>query len=53
MSEPETNDSDTTSKEPTVTCQVCRRDVPESAIATIRGRRMCFGCASAWFEDEE
>jgi formylmethanofuran dehydrogenase subunit E len=40
-------------KEPTEPCSMCRRDTPVSQMTVVQGRRLCFGCAAAFFEDED
>lgn len=34
-------------------CPMCRRSVPALESITMGGRRICFGCASGWYEDED
>ena len=34
-------------------CPMCHQRVPLAQSITIGGRRLCFGCASDWFDDEE
>jgi hypothetical protein len=34
-------------------CPMCRRMVPPLETITMGGRRICFGCASGWYEDDE
>jgi hypothetical protein len=34
-------------------CPMCHRDVPVRETVTMGGRRLCFGCASGWYEDED
>jgi len=37
----------------TFECSMCRRQTPATQSLVMGGRRLCFGCASGWFEDEE
>lgn len=32
-------------------CMSCKRTVPAKQIVVLGGRSLCFGCASAWFEE--
>jgi hypothetical protein len=32
---------------------MCRQRAPVTQSLMMGGRRLCFGCASGWFEDEE
>jgi formylmethanofuran dehydrogenase subunit E len=48
----DTDEPDAT-PEPTIVCEMCRRPVPERHTTLITGRRLCFGCAAAWFEGDE
>ena len=34
-------------------CQLCHRRVPEREIVFMGGRQLCFGCAAAWFDEDE
>ena len=34
-------------------CPMCHRDAPIHESLMIGGRRFCFGCAGAWYEDDE
>lgn len=47
---------DESSNEPPVekgTCSMCHREVPLQEIIVFSGRQLCFGCAGAWFEEDE
>jgi len=35
------------------TCSMCHQQVRLSQSVAMSGRRLCFGCAAAWFDDEE
>jgi len=39
--------------EPTIVCEMCRRAVIERHTTFMTGRRLCFGCAAAWFDEDE
>ena len=32
---------------------MCRQRAPATQSIVMGGRRLCFGCASGWFEDED
>ena len=36
-----------------VECPMCHWLVPEGDITSFFGRRICVGCASAWFDDDD
>ncbi len=38
---------------PTAVCELCHREVPSKQIVVLSGRRLCFGCAGAWFDEDE
>lgn len=38
---------------PTVVCAMCHRPVPAREIINLGGRALCFGCATAWFDEDE
>lgn len=40
-------------EEPTEPCSMCKRETPVKQIVAIQGRRLCLGCAAAFFEDED
>ena len=46
---PEENDAPPT----VVECQMCHQSSPSTQTVMMGGRLLCFGCASAWFEDED
>ncbi len=46
-------DADEPQPPPTVVCQMCKRNVPAAQTVLFSGRLLCFGCAGAWFDDEE
>ena len=37
----------------TFECPMCRQRAPSTQSIVMGGRRLCFGCASGWFEDED
>ena len=37
----------------TFECPMCRQRAPATQSIVMGGRRLCFGCASGWFEDDE
>jgi len=37
----------------TFECPMCRQRAPAAQSIVMGGRRLCFGCASSWFEDED
>jgi hypothetical protein len=37
----------------TCQCPLCHRDVPIRETSVIGGRRLCFGCASSWYGDDD
>ncbi|OFV89955.1 MAG: hypothetical protein A3H95_09725 [Acidobacteria bacterium RIFCSPLOWO2_02_FULL_64_15] len=39
--------------EPQVECSMCHQQVPLSQSVAMSGRRLCFGCAAAWFDEDE
>ena len=39
--------------EPTIVCEMCRRSVSERHTTYMTGRRLCLGCAAAWFDEDE
>jgi len=55
MADHPTNDAPSGDPPPpqTATCQMCRREVPANQIAVLGGRSLCFGCAGAWFDEDE
>jgi hypothetical protein len=34
-------------------CPMCRQQTPATQTIVMGGRRLCFGCASGWFEDDD
>jgi len=36
-----------------ITCQSCHRPFREQLIVVFSGRQLCFGCAGAWFDEDE
>jgi len=38
---------------PTAVCAMCHRAVPATQIISLGGRPLCFGCATAWFDEDE
>ncbi len=36
-----------------IECRMCHQSVPAGQTITIGGRILCFGCAGAWFDDDE
>lgn len=40
-------------KEPMVPCLQCHVLVPERQIVRLYGKQLCWGCAAAWFGDED
>lgn len=38
--------------EPFINCQMCGCRVEERHTTMMAGRRICFGCAAVWFDDE-
>jgi formylmethanofuran dehydrogenase subunit E len=49
----EASDPDADSPPPLVRCEMCRCEVPEQHTTYMTGRRLCFACASAWFDGDE
>ena len=47
------NDEDAQSDEPKIECSMCHQLVVLSHSVAMSGRRLCFGCAAAWFDDED
>ncbi len=45
-------DEEQSPPEPLINCQMCGCRVEERHTTVMVGRRICFGCAAAWFEDE-
>jgi len=41
------------SDEPQVECSMCHQKVGLSQSVAMSGRRLCFGCAAAWFDEDE
>ncbi|MGB7218910.1 MAG: hypothetical protein WBD07_08880 [Vicinamibacterales bacterium] len=39
--------------EPKVECSMCHQQVMLSQSVAMSGRRLCFGCAAAWFDEDE
>jgi formylmethanofuran dehydrogenase subunit E len=39
--------------ESTIVCEMCRRSVLERHTTYMTGRRLCLGCAAAWFDEGE
>ena len=37
----------------TFECPMCRQRAPSTQSIMMGGRRLCFGCASGWFEDDD
>jgi hypothetical protein len=37
----------------TFECPMCRHRAPATQSIVMGGRRLCFGCASGWFEDDD
>jgi len=37
----------------TFECPMCRQRAPITQSIVMGGRRLCFACASGWFEDDE
>ena len=37
----------------TFECPMCRQRAPATQSIVMGGRRLCFGCAGGWFEDED
>ncbi len=38
---------------PMTVCAMCHRSVPASQIINLGGRPLCFGCMTAWFDEDE
>jgi predicted CXXCH cytochrome family protein len=36
-----------------IECQMCHQPTPSRQMVVMGGRRLCLGCASAWFDDED
>lgn len=36
-----------------IECSMCHQRVPITQSMTLTGRRLCFGCAGAWFDEDE
>ncbi len=34
-------------------CQMCHQPMPSRQLVVMGGRRLCLGCASAWFDDDD
>ena len=43
----------TEAAQPTVVCAMCHRSVPARETINLGGRALCFGCATAWFDEDE
>jgi formylmethanofuran dehydrogenase subunit E len=39
--------------EPKIECSMCHQQVRLSESVAMSGRRLCFGCAAAWFDEDE
>ena len=39
--------------EPKVECSMCHQKVGLSQSVAMSGRRLCFGCAAAWYDEDE
>jgi hypothetical protein len=39
--------------EPTLECSMCHQQVRVSQSVAMSGRKLCFGCAAAWFDEDE
>jgi hypothetical protein len=37
----------------TFECPMCRQRAPAAQSIVMGGRRLCFACASGWFEDDD
>jgi formylmethanofuran dehydrogenase subunit E len=46
-------DGEEFSNEPKVECSMCHQQARLSQSVVMGGRRLCFGCAAAWFDDDE
>lgn len=48
-------DHDKTAPPPAETfeCPMCRQRAPATQSIVMGGRRLCFGCAGSWFEDDD
>jgi formylmethanofuran dehydrogenase subunit E len=53
VDDPESEEPDSALKpEPTIECRMCHAVVRETQTVYMGGRRLCYGCAEAWFEEE-
>jgi predicted CXXCH cytochrome family protein len=39
--------------EPVVECLQCHTKVPERQLVRLYGKQLCYGCAAAWFGDDD
>lgn len=39
--------------EPEVECSMCHQQVRVSQSVAMSGRTLCFGCAAAWYDEDE
>jgi formylmethanofuran dehydrogenase subunit E len=46
-------DGEAPSDEPTIECSMCHQQVRVSQSVVMSGRTLCFGCAAAWFDEDE
>lgn len=44
---------DTPPPEEKVECSMCHQLVPATQTMWLTGRRLCFGCASGWFDEDD
>ena len=47
-----TEEGEKLSNEPKVECSMCHQQVPLSQSVAMSGRRLCFGCAASWFDED-
>jgi hypothetical protein len=45
-------DGENFSNEPKVECSMCHQQVRLSESVFMGGRRLCFGCAASWFDED-
>jgi hypothetical protein len=49
----ENQTASSTAPRETFECPMCRQQAPIRQSIMMGGRRLCFGCAGGWFEDED
>ena len=46
-------DEEASQDQPTIECSMCHQQVPVLQTVAMSGRRLCFGCAASWFDEDE